>query len=235
MSPGLVHCHSSVIVSRQMNPTSGCPCPPEPRFRMTARWSLQTPDSNPAHLHGAPGFLLPAPSLPICRRMPDLLLLELALLGLCSGFLAGLLAGGGMVLVPFLTYFLDKRGVGPDLSVKMAIATAMATIVFTSTPACAPTTVAAPCAGTSCAAWRRASSRAVCWPAWESSHCCVASTWRCSLACSSATWRCACCAATASPRPRALPGPLGLYGAGTGLGFISGLVGAGGPSSACPS
>jgi large subunit ribosomal protein L33 len=23
MSPGLVHCHSSVIVSRQMNPTSG--------------------------------------------------------------------------------------------------------------------------------------------------------------------------------------------------------------------
>jgi small subunit ribosomal protein S10 len=27
MSPGLVHCHSSVIVSRQMNPTSGCPCP----------------------------------------------------------------------------------------------------------------------------------------------------------------------------------------------------------------
>jgi uncharacterized membrane protein YfcA len=34
--------------------------------------------------------------------MPDLLFLELALLGLCSGFLAGLLGvGGGMVLCRF--------------------------------------------------------------------------------------------------------------------------------------
>jgi len=30
LSPGLVHRLVSVIVSRQMNPTPVCPCPPEP-------------------------------------------------------------------------------------------------------------------------------------------------------------------------------------------------------------
>ena len=37
-----------------------------------------------------------------------------------------------MMLVPFLTFFLTAQGKSADLSVKMAIATAMATIVFTS-------------------------------------------------------------------------------------------------------
>lgn len=65
--------------------------------------------------------------------LEPLLIAELALLGLCSGFLAGLLGiGGGMVLVPFLTFILSARGVSADLAVKMAIATALATIVFTS-------------------------------------------------------------------------------------------------------
>lgn len=62
-----------------------------------------------------------------------LLIIELALLGLSSGFLAGLLGiGGGMMMVPFITVILTGRGVGADLAVKMAIATAMATIIFTS-------------------------------------------------------------------------------------------------------
>jgi uncharacterized membrane protein YfcA len=61
------------------------------------------------------------------------LLLELAALGLGTGFLAGLLGiGGGMLLVPFLTYILGTQQVAPDLAVKMAIATSMATIMFTS-------------------------------------------------------------------------------------------------------
>jgi uncharacterized membrane protein YfcA len=65
--------------------------------------------------------------------LDPLLIAELVLLGLCTGFLAGLLGiGGGMVLVPFITIILSARGVSPDLAVKMAIATSMATIIFTS-------------------------------------------------------------------------------------------------------
>ena len=61
------------------------------------------------------------------------LILELGLLGLTTGFLAGLLGiGGGMMMVPFITIILSGRGVSPDLAVKMAIATSMATILFTS-------------------------------------------------------------------------------------------------------
>ena len=61
------------------------------------------------------------------------LIAELMLLGLCTGFLAGLLGiGGGMLLGPFLTLILSHRGVSADLAVKMAIATSMATIAFTS-------------------------------------------------------------------------------------------------------
>ena len=62
-----------------------------------------------------------------------LLIFELAALGLVSGYMAGLLGiGGGMVMSPFLTMILSARGLSADLAVKMAIATAMSTIVFTS-------------------------------------------------------------------------------------------------------
>ena len=65
--------------------------------------------------------------------LEPLLIAELAALGLCTGFLAGLLGiGGGMLMVPFITIIMGQRGVPADLAVKIAIATSMATIIFTS-------------------------------------------------------------------------------------------------------
>jgi uncharacterized membrane protein YfcA len=62
-----------------------------------------------------------------------LLLVEWLLLGGVAGFLAGLLGvGGGMMMVPFLTAMVTHRGVSAELGVKVAIATSMATILFTS-------------------------------------------------------------------------------------------------------
>jgi uncharacterized membrane protein YfcA len=61
------------------------------------------------------------------------LILILLGLGMFGGFCAGLLGiGGGMLLVPFLTMLLTREHVAPELVVRMAIATSMATIVFTS-------------------------------------------------------------------------------------------------------
>lgn len=61
------------------------------------------------------------------------LIVTLMAIGLGAGFLAGLLGvGGGMVLVPCLVFILGKQGVSGDLAIKMGIATAMATILFTS-------------------------------------------------------------------------------------------------------
>ena len=70
---------------------------------------------------------------PILMTFEPLLIVELAALGLATGYLAGLLGiGGGMLIGPFLTLILSHRGLSADLSIKMAIATSMATIVFTS-------------------------------------------------------------------------------------------------------
>jgi uncharacterized protein len=62
-----------------------------------------------------------------------LLIAELLALGMVGGFLAGLLGvGGGMMMVPFLTAIVSNRGVPLAMAVKIAIATSMATILFTS-------------------------------------------------------------------------------------------------------
>jgi uncharacterized protein len=65
--------------------------------------------------------------------LDPLLIFELAALGLITGYLAGLLGiGGGMVIGPFMTIIMSAQDVSADLAVKMAIATSMATIMFTS-------------------------------------------------------------------------------------------------------
>lgn len=58
---------------------------------------------------------------------------QLLAIGTIAGFLAGLLGvGGGMMMVPFLTFIVSSHGVEGGLAVKIAIASSMATIMFTS-------------------------------------------------------------------------------------------------------
>ncbi|CAN5341176.1 sulfite exporter TauE/SafE family protein [soil metagenome] len=59
--------------------------------------------------------------------------LILAALGCMGGFLAGLLGiGGGMVLVPFMAMIFSAASMAPDRILHVAIATSTATIMFTS-------------------------------------------------------------------------------------------------------
>ena len=61
------------------------------------------------------------------------LVLALCAMGIFGGFAAGLLGiGGGMILVPFMTMIFTRLGFPPHLIVHMAIATCLATILFTS-------------------------------------------------------------------------------------------------------
>jgi uncharacterized membrane protein YfcA len=59
--------------------------------------------------------------------------LALLAMGTFGGFAAGLLGiGGGMILVPFITMIFTAKHIAPSLVVHMAIATGLATILFTS-------------------------------------------------------------------------------------------------------
>ena len=158
-----------------------------------------------------------------------LLFIELAALGLATGFLAGLLGiGGGMIMVPFITLIMGQRGVAPDLAVKIAIATSMATIVFTSISSVrahhkrgavrwrlvgglAPGIVAGSLVGSlGVFALLKGSALAIVFALFVGF---------------SATQM----FLDRKPAPtRQMPGTAGQFAAGGGIGFLSGLVGAGG-------
>lgn len=158
-----------------------------------------------------------------------LLVAELATLGIVAGFLAGLLGiGGGMIMVPFITAMLGHRGVPADLAVKMAIATSMATIVFTS-------------ASSVRAHHRRGAVR------WDIVRHLAPGIVLGSLVASAGVFALLkgrplaiffglfvgfsatrMLLASAATPDRTMPGTAGLWAAGGGIGFLSGLVGAGG-------
>jgi uncharacterized membrane protein YfcA len=154
---------------------------------------------------------------------------ELLALGLVAGFLAGLLGiGGGMLMVPVLTWVLHQRGVESGLAVKMAIATSMATILFTSLSSVrahhgrgavrwdlvkglAPgILIGGLLAGAGLFSLIKGAWLALVFAAFVSF-----SGWQ--------------MLRNRRPAPsRQMPGPLGQLGAGSGIGLLSGLVGAGG-------
>lgn len=166
---------------------------------------------------------------------PATLVAELLALGVFAGFLAGLLGvGGGMLMVPFVTWIVSGRGVEPGLAVKMAIATSMSTILFTSLSSLrahhkrgavrwdvvqglAPGIVGGSLlAGAGAFALLKGAVLAVSFALFVGF---------------SATQM----LLDRRPAPsRTLPGPIGLAGAGGGIGFLSGLVGAGGAFVSVP-
>jgi uncharacterized membrane protein YfcA len=70
---------------------------------------------------------------PVRMFLEPQLIAELLLLGSITGFLAGLMGiGGGMLMVPFMSFILTSKGYPADYTLKMAVATSLATICFTS-------------------------------------------------------------------------------------------------------
>ena len=166
--------------------------------------------------------------------LDPLLIFELALIGTITGFLAGLLGiGGGMIMVPFVNMILESKGYPPDYTVKMAVATSLATIVFTSMSSV------------------RAHQKrgAVLWPVVKvlAPGILVGSLLGAQIAHAlpgkllgvlfavfvafSATQM----FLNRKPKPsRTLPGPLATFGVGSGIGVLSSLVGAGGAFVSVP-
>jgi uncharacterized membrane protein YfcA len=167
--------------------------------------------------------------------LSPLLIAELLALGVVGGFLAGLLGvGGGMMMVPFITAILAHRQVPAALAVKMAIATSMATILFTSLSSLrahhrlgavrwelvrglAPGIAGGGLlAGAGAFALLKGQGLALCFAIFISYSAVQMFVDR-------------------KPRPgRQMPGPLGQTAAGATIGFLSGLLGAGGAFVSVP-
>ena len=159
----------------------------------------------------------------------DLTLIALlAGLGAMTGFAAGLLGiGGGMLLTPFLTLILSAQDFPPEHVVHVAIATSLATILFTSlssvrahhkhgavlwkvAAAVAPGILIGSLIGAQIAGR-------------------LPTFWIASIFAGFVSFSALQMLRDRKPKPsRQLPGPAGMFGAGTLIGSISSFVGAGG-------
>lgn len=161
--------------------------------------------------------------------MDPLFIFLLAILGCVTGFAAGLLGiGGGMILVPFLTYLLTWQGLPVNIVVHTAIATSMASILFTSVSSV------------------RAHQKkgAVRWDlvlaftpgivvggllSGGTVFAVLKTGWLALFFAIFVTYSGYQMLRDKKPKPsRQMPGAVGTAGAGAGIGFLSGLVGAGG-------
>ena len=153
----------------------------------------------------------------------------LAVLGSFTGFAAGLLGiGGGMIMVPFLTFLFTMYGFPAEVVVHVAIATSMATILFTSLSSVR-------------AHHKRGAVR------WDivmtlvpgiliggllgggKLFAMLKTAWLSLIFASFVGFSAYQMLMNKKPKPsRTLPGKVGMFGAGSFIGFLSSLVGAGG-------
>lgn len=162
------------------------------------------------------------------------LIAELALLGVLTGFVAGLLGiGGAMIMVPFITIVLAHRGFPADYQVKIAVATSLATICFTSLSSMrahhrrgavkwhvvallAPGIIAGSLLGAQLGAALPGKSLGILFGAF--------------IAISATQML-----IDRKPHPsRTLPGPAGMFAAGGAIGVVSSIIGAGGAFISVP-
>lgn len=165
----------------------------------------------------------------------DLLLFaELFGLGLLIGYFAGLLGiGGGMLMVPFMVFVLSSQGVGEAVLVKVAVATSLATICFTSLSSVwahhrkgavlwsvalvlAPGILIGSLAGANLAVALPAKALTVFFALFV-------------------TFSATQMLLNKKPKPgRTLPGAIGMFGVGSVIGVLSSMVGAGGAFVSVP-
>ncbi|MEZ5728664.1 MAG: sulfite exporter TauE/SafE family protein [Burkholderiaceae bacterium] len=159
-------------------------------------------------------------------------IVALLALGCATGFLAGLLGiGGGMIIVPFMALTLERAGVAHEHTLKIAIATSLATVLFTAISSVrahhrkgsvrwdvvrsmAPGIVVG--AFVAAQIVDRLDSRL------------IAAIFSAFIAWSAYGMLRGKAAQRADGSPRELPGAVGIFGAGALIGLASGFLGAGG-------
>ena len=163
-----------------------------------------------------------------------LLFAELFALGLLIGYFAGLLGiGGGMLMVPFMVFVLSSQGVAEAVLLKVAVATSLATICFTSLSS----------------VWAHHRKGAVLWPvalvlapgiligSLAGANLAVALPAKALTFFFAAfvTFSATQMLLNKKPKPgRVLPGSIGMFGVGSVIGVLSSMVGAGGAFVSVP-